>query len=160
MNPQGTPELLLVLRRALAQSSTCADAPMPALPLYITTMANYSFDWYSAFNFHDWSFKLYMICDNFRSTFLNFSMEWESNYYNHRNDVLSDWKGGFSNCDYLSSKQQPGQMGISHKDFWSSAKAMFHKKVSLRHTGAKKDWHPYYINTIEMRSLLMGIKYF
>ena len=27
------------------------------------------------------------------------------------------------------------------------------------YTGAKKDWHPYYINTIEMRSLWMEIKY-
>ena len=26
-------------------------------------------------------------------------------------------------------------------------------KALLRYTGAKKYWHPYYINTIEMRSL-------
>ena len=30
---------------------------------------------------------------------------------------------------------------------------------SIHCTGAKKDWHPYYINTIEMRSLWMEIKY-
>ena len=31
--------------------------------------------------------------------------------------------------------------------------------VCFVYTGAKKDWHPYLINTIEMRSLWMEIKY-
>ena len=41
----------------------------------------------------------------------------------------------------------------------SSTFNVHRSQVLLRYTGAKKYWHPYLINTIEMRSLRMEIKY-